>query len=82
MTRDEYVAKLYEKIPDINWESVVDKNVYICDRGIRMLGSRKASNGIDKGRIYNLIFAIDRDGKKYMPEMTNFELLKAVSIHV
>jgi len=75
-----FVEKLYEVSKDKNWSAIIDGSVYVGCRGIRMLGSRKATKAIDKGRVYKLLFAVDKDGKKYNPVFTDIELLKAISI--
>lgn len=75
-----FVEKLCEVSKDKNWSAIIDGSVYVGCRGIRMLGSRKATKAIDKGRVYKLLFAIDKNGKKYNPVFTDIEFLKAISI--
>jgi predicted kinase len=82
-TRKLFVSTLQTEIPEKNWDTIVDSRVYICDRGIRMFGSRKTAKGIDLNRMYKLLFAIDENGQKFNPQFeSDVELLKAVSIHI
>jgi hypothetical protein len=37
------------------WGDVVDSGVYSAERGLRLLGSRKISKGVDVGRVYELV---------------------------
>lgn len=79
--RSKFVDKLCEKIPDKNWKLIIDDGVYTGCRGIRMLGSRKVTKKMDKGRVYKLLFAVDSDGNKFIPELTDVEIMKQVSIN-
>jgi predicted kinase len=79
--RNNFVANLYEVYPDKNWDAFIDSSVYMHDRGLRMFGSRKANNGIDIGRVYNLLFHVDALGKENIPDICDIDLLKAVSLH-
>jgi hypothetical protein len=63
--RASVVELLYDYNHDKNWDVIIDSNVYLCSRGIRMFGSRKVMNGEDVGRIYEMIFAVDESGNTY-----------------
>ncbi len=60
---------------------IIDANVYLCSRGIRMFGSRKVGKGEDLGRIYEMIFAVNKTGEIFYPDIKGVELMKEISIH-
>ena len=78
--REKFITELYKQIPDNNWAHIIDSSVYGGSRGLRMFGSRKVTNGIDMGRVYKLFFAFDIDGNKYIPQLSDIELVKELSI--
>ena len=81
--RSEVVDILFQQIPEKNWDAIMDGSVYI--HGIRMLGSRKVTKGIDMGRVYHYKFLVEKDGKineNVLNELDGWELLKELSVHV
>ena len=77
---NDFIKKLNIYNDKINWNATIDKEVYSPNKGIRMFGSRKVTNGIDVGHVYELIGCIDFNGNKYMNKLDNIELLKKLSI--
>ena len=78
--RELFIKQLNIYNNKINWEMVVDKEVYNPNKGIRMFGSRKVTKGIDIGHVYELIGCIDSSGTKITFKLDNVELLKKLSI--
>ena len=78
--RELFVKQLNIYDEKINWDQVVDKEVYGPNKGIRMFGSRKVANGIDIGHVYELIGCIDSDCKNNTSTFDNVELLKRLCI--
>ena len=79
--RKQVIEDLAFDDPNKNWDAIIDSSIYGGNTGIRMFGSRKATKYVDKGRVYRLYFAVSEDGEYYEPQLSNIELLKALSIH-
>jgi hypothetical protein len=83
--RNIYVELLNEQLELPNkqkWDSVIDSSVYGESRGIRMLGSRKMTRGIDMGHLYELLFIVDEQGEIMLDEPEPLELMVNNSIHL
>lgn len=65
----------------VAWDAVVDDSVYHGGCGIRCLGSRKSTKGVDVGRVHRLLFVVNGDGAAAeLPPMTALEQLEATSV--
>jgi predicted kinase len=78
--RESVIIKLTMYNSDKNWESIIDKEVYRLGNGIRMFGSRKVTNNIDKGRIYNYFGQLINNEWNDTPPTDLVQLLKDISI--
>ena len=62
------VKLLNQESPSNQWNNVIDTEVYgVPSGGLRMLGSRKVTKGLDKGRVYTTIstFHAKDDSKEF-----------------
>lgn len=81
--RDAVVASLTEEHPGgLNWDAVVDDAVYLGGCGLRMVGSRKVTRGVDTGRVHALVMVVDGDGEATLPPMSLREVLDVTSLRV
>jgi hypothetical protein len=78
--RELFVKKLTIFNNKINWNLVIDKEVYSPNKGIRMFGSRKVKKGIDVGRVHEYIGRISFDEVVNNEKLDGIELLKKLSI--
>jgi hypothetical protein len=78
--REGFIKELNIYDEKINWDLVVDKEVFSPNKGIRMFGSRKVTTGIDVGHVYEFIGCVDFAGNKNMVELDDVDLLKKLSI--
>eukprot|EP00397_Hematodinium_sp_SG-2012_P000611 GEMP01000612.1.p1 GENE.GEMP01000612.1~~GEMP01000612.1.p1 ORF type:complete len:1893 (+),score=526.37 GEMP01000612.1:201-5879(+) len=71
--RDQWVSALEQReensaIDGLSWAEVIDHGVYGCPDGagsaqLRLLGSRKCADGVDGGRVHEVLFQMTADGK-------------------
>lgn len=80
--RNSYIKLLYEYDPEKNWFAIIDESVYSNSRGSRMFGSRKTTRGIDVGKMYKVLFAIDENCKQIDIPTDDVELLKLLSTQI
>lgn len=78
--REKFILLLNHYDDKINWDLVIDKEVYSLNKGIRMFGSRKVTKGIDIGHVYELIGCLDNSGNRCIVSLDNETLLKKISI--
>lgn len=63
--------------PTINWKNVVDISIYRENSGLRMFGSKKATNS----NPYKLLAILDENGNEINNRHTTYELLKILSLY-
>jgi predicted kinase len=78
----EQILSEITKLTEIDNEYLecLDDTVYMKGRGIRMLYSRKVTNTIDKGRVYEYMFNCDSKGNISKKQYSKTELLQKTSI--
>jgi hypothetical protein len=80
--RLEYIELLKTHDPSKGWEAIIDESVYSNNRGSRMYGSRKTTRGIDVGKLYSVLFGLDKDGNELAIPDENIKLLKLLSTQI
>lgn len=80
------ITKLYKDLlvslnDKIKWDNVIDYSVYRNNCGIRMYGSRKATNSVDVGRVHKLMLIIDENGNEIQKNIDTHELVRILSIY-
>lgn len=60
--RAQLVRRMMGKDPSYPWDEILDEDVYRGKVGFRMLGSRKVTKKIDKGRIYRPLWMVTSKG--------------------
>ena len=77
-----YINKLNELNGSKSWNTIVDTAVYRENCGIKMIGSRKVTNGIDVGRVHTLILGLDENGNEFdVSNISPYEMVKILSIY-
>lgn len=79
--KNKYIKSLEELNSKINWSNIVDGSVYKDNCGIKMIGSRKVTGMIDVGRVHQLMFVLDQEGNESAKQLSNYELVKTLSIY-
>jgi len=77
--RQEYVTRLQRWNPTVDWSTIVDDQVYRVGCGLRLLGSRKVTKQVDRGRLYRL-YGVWENGAWTCPSWSPLEILRATQL--